>query len=238
MSKGKQKLLAIIPARANSKQLKNKNVRILRGKPLISWTIESALLSDCIDTVVVSSDSDKILKIANGYRDVVTVKRPDNLATDVASSESVVLHVLEELKKKNLSFDTIMLLQPTSPLRDAQDIKNSLKLFEKQQSEALISVFEVENKLLKSFYQNGSCLDHVSSNFSKVKRRQDLPEIFMPNGAIYIVKTGSFMKHNNFFIPNGTIKYVMDESKSIDVDDINDLKKVRKILNNRHHESN
>ncbi|HEB62613.1 MAG TPA: acylneuraminate cytidylyltransferase family protein, partial [Bacteroidetes bacterium] len=141
-----KKILAIIPARGNSKGLPQKNIINLNGKPLIAWTIEASLKSKYITKTIVSSDSDTILKIAKKYG-ANTLKRPVQYSTDQASSEVVVKHAMKSINKK---YDYIILLQPTSPLRDKTAIDNAFEKLFSLDATSLISVCETDNKILKA----------------------------------------------------------------------------------------
>jgi len=144
------KYLAIIPARGGSKRLPNKNILNLSGKPLIAWSIEAALKSEYIDDIVVTSDSDKILEIARNY-DVITIKRPYYLASDTANSIDVIKHVIENVDGK---YDYLVLLQPTSPLRNEKHIDEAIELLDIKKADAIISVCEMEHSRL----HGGQCL--------------------------------------------------------------------------------
>jgi len=226
------KILSIIPARGGSKGLPRKNIIDLNGKPLIAWTIEASLKSKYITDTYVSSDDNEILEISKKYKANI-LKRPKELATDTASSESVVEQVINELKKQNKSYDYIILLQPTSPLRDEKDIDKAFKMLFEKQATALISVKEYDNKILKAFIDNkDGFIEGIRNNYYPFMRRQDLPKTYMSNGAIYIIKTDEFMKNKSFWT-NKTIKFVMNEVKSMDIDTKEDLEKVREYLNER-----
>jgi len=217
------KVLAVIPARGGSKGIPRKNIIEFYGKPLIAWTIESSINSPYITKTIVSSDDYEILNIAKAYQ-ADTIKRPDNLATDFTTSEPVVKHAIDKLRSKGLDFDYITLLQPTSPLRDVSDINNAFKLFYSSDATALISVYKVENKILKAFKKNKiGYIEGISNNLYPFMRRQNLPTTYMSNGAIYIIKVNDFLK-NNSFLTKKTVHYKMDKIKSIDIDTISDLK--------------
>ena len=221
-----KKVLAIIPARGGSKGLLGKNIIDLAGKPLITWTIEASLDSKYITKTIVSSDSDAILEVAKRYSSDI-LKRPDELATDISSSEVVVKHAIESMEEK---FDYIVLLQPTSPLRDTVDIDSAFEKLFTLDATALISVCELENKILKAFKENEfGYIESISNNKYPFMRRQDLPKTYISNGAIYIIKVDEFLKNNSFFTDK-TISFVMDEVKSLDIDTNEDLDKMRRIL--------
>jgi len=141
-----EKILAIITARGGSKGILHKNIKLLNGKPLISYTIESALKSKLIDEVIVSTDDDKISEISKQYGATVPFKRPKIFAKDSSSSESVIIHTLNWLETKNQKFfDLFILLQPTSPLRTYKHIDNALKCFNRNKlANTLYSVVEVK----------------------------------------------------------------------------------------------
>jgi len=221
-----KKILAIIPARGNSKGLPKKNTLNLGGKPLIAWTIEASLDSSYITKTLVSSDNDEILDIAKAYG-AVTLKRPGEYATDTASSESVIEHAIKNIDEY---FDYLVVLQPTSPLRTAKDIDSSFRKIIKEAATSLISVCNTSNKILKAFKENDSgYIEGISNNEYPFVRRQDLPRTYMSNGAIYIVKVSDFLKLKSFYTGK-TIAFLMDEVSSVDIDSQSDLQKAENYL--------
>jgi CMP-N-acetylneuraminic acid synthetase len=223
------KIISIIPARGGSKGLRGKNIIDLAGKPLISYTIEASLKSKFITKTIVSSDSDEILEISKKYGSDI-LKRPDELAQDTTASEPVVSHVLENIENIE-EYEYIVLLQPTSPLRDENDIDKAFnELFEKKAT-SLISTVTIDNKILKAFiYDENGFLKGVSNNNFPFMRRQDLPEVYMPNGAIYIVNKKEFLKTEKLFT-NETLSYLMSPEKSVDLDTKEDLINIENIIN-------
>lgn len=222
-------ILAIIPARGGSKGLPRKNILDLGGKPLIAWTIEASLSSKFITKTVVSSDDNEIIKISKQYKSDV-IKRPSYLAQDTTSSEAVVNHVINELKKEAQIFEYIVLLQPTSPLRDVENIDAAFEILFNSDATALISVNEIDNKILKAFKDNeDGYIEGVSNNKYPFIRRQNLPKTYLSNGSIYIIEEKKFSKKKKFYT-NKTIKYIMDGIKSLDVDTLSDLEKAKKYL--------
>jgi len=215
------KYLAIIPARGGSKRLPNKNILELNGKPLIAWSIEAAKKSKYIDDVVVTSDSEKILDVANKYN-IKTIKRPDYLASDTATTFDVIKHTIDSLQNK---YKYTVLLQPTSPLRNEKHIDEAIELLEKKNADAVISVCETDHSPL---WSNTLPEDLDMSNFLrdeiKNKRSQDLPKFYRLNGAIYICKTDKLLEEKSFFIKNNIYAYIMDRKSSIDIDDEIDFK--------------
>jgi len=223
------KVLSIIPARGGSKGFPGKNIAYLYDKPLIAWTIEASLNSQYITDTYVSSDDDEILEIANNYGANV-IKRPKEFATDTATSESVVLHALKELQKRGKKYDYVILLQPTSPLRTEKDIDEAFEILKKNNATALISVKEEDNKILKAFIENeNGYIEGIKNNKYPFMRRQDLPKVYMSNGAIYIIKISEFLKNKSFWTEK-TVKFVMDDIKSLDIDTKEDLLKAEKFI--------
>ena len=221
------KYLAIIPARGGSKRLPNKNILDLNGKPLIAWSIEAAKKSKYIDEIVVSSDSNEILEIAQKYN-VKTIKRPDELATDTASSVDVVKHVAENYP----GYEYVVLLQPTSPLRNKKHIDEAIELLEKKNADAIISVCEVDHSpLWSNTLPESLSMKNFLREDVKNKRSQDLPTYYRLNGAIYICKTDRLLEQNTFFIKDNIFAYIMDRKSSVDIDDEVDFKLAEVLLN-------
>ncbi len=211
---GEKKVLAIIPARGGSKRLPQKNILDLNGKPLIAWTIESALQSKYIDKVIVSTDSLAIKKISEKYGAEVPFIRPESLSTDIASSIDVIKHALSFYHNK---FDYVVLLQPTSPLRIFSDIDSAFELITKE-VKAVVSVCETEHSPLWSntLDANLSMRNFIRDEL-KNKRSQDLPVYYRLNGAIYIAEVNYFYQNNGFFGEN-TKAYIMPQERSVDID--------------------
>ena len=217
-----KRVLSIIPARGGSKGLPRKNVVDLAGKPLIAWTIEASLKSKYISKTVVSSDNKEILDISVEYGAEI-IKRPDNLASDTATSESVVKHAIDCLESTGEVFDIVVLLQPTSPLRTSIDIDNAFDIMFYSDATAIISVCEFDNKALKTFIKDeDGFLQGVSNNKYPFMRRQDLPSVYTPNGAIYIINTKIYLE-NQSLLTATTKEYLMPEFRSVDIDTIKDL---------------
>ncbi len=230
------KIISIIPARGGSKGLPRKNILDLSGKPLIAWTIEASLKSTYITKTVVSSDDDEILSIAADFG-ADSIRRPDELAQDMTPSEPVIEHVLQNIE--NISeYDYLILLQPTSPLRDEKDIDTSLGILIEKKATSLISVKEIDNKILKAFKQDkNGYLEGISNNIFPFLRRQDLPKVFMPNGAIYIVSIKEFQNSKKLFT-NKTIPYIMNEQNSFDIDTIEDFENIKNYIHSRKQKNN
>lgn len=217
----KKRFLAIVPARGGSKRLPRKNMLELSGYPLIYWTIKAAKESRYIDEVVVTSDDDEILNFCSGFS-VETIKRPDYLAMDSSSTFDTLVHAISKL---NDTFDYILLLQPTSPLRVAEHIDEAIELLVKKQSDAVISVCEVEHSPLwaNTLPADGNMEEFIHSKIRN-KRSQDLPVYYRLNGAIYICSIARLLDEKTLFISSNIYSYVMAQSASIDIDNLIDFK--------------
>ncbi|OZB49337.1 MAG: CMP-N-acetlyneuraminic acid synthetase [Polynucleobacter sp. 39-45-136] len=213
-------ILAIIPARAGSKRLPRKNLIYLGDKPLIGWTIEAALGCSLIDEVIVSTDDREIADISIKYGAKVPFMRPVALASDEATSIDVIEHAVnfyDDVLGK--SFDYVILLQPTSPLRNSQDIAESIDLLSIKNANAIISVCEAEhsplwmNTLPSDQSMNGFLLNGVRNI-----RSQDLDKYYRLNGAIYICSIKKLMEQKTLFIDKEIYAYPMSIERSIDID--------------------
>ena len=211
---------SIIPARGGSKRLPNKNILPLAGKPLICYTVEASLQTNRIQKTIVTTDSDQIINTVKNY-DIDIIKRPDSLATDTATTNDVILHVLSTLQNQP---DFIILLQPTSPLRNARHINEAIDLLLSRNADAVISVCEMDHSPLwaNTLPENLSMVNFLHDEI-KNKRSQDLPTYYRINGAIYICRTDSFMRDHTLFLSNNMFAYVMPKEYSIDIDEAYDL---------------
>ncbi len=218
--------LAIIPARGGSKRLPRKNVLDLCSKPLIAWSIEAGLNSKYIDKVVVSSDDDKILEISKQFG-AETIKRPDELATDTASSFDAIKHTIENVEK----YDYVVLLQPTSPLRSGQHIDEAIELLGSKNADAIVSVCEMDHSPLWSntLPEDGD-MSHFIRDEVKNKRSQDMETYYRLNGAIYICKTNRLLEEKTFFIKDGIFAYKMNREGSVDIDEEIDFMITKAIM--------
>jgi CMP-N,N'-diacetyllegionaminic acid synthase len=213
------KHIAIITARSGSKGLKDKNIKLLDGKPLLAYTIEAAQESGVYDCIHVSTDSEVYADIARGCGADVPFLRSEELSGDAAGSWDVIRWVLEEYEKLGRSFDTVTLLQPTSPLRDAQDIRGAFDRMQEKQADAVVSVCEVDHSPLWSntLPEDGSMNGFLASGGNA--RRQQLATYYRLNGAIYLVKTGLAKKTDMQLYGEKTFAYIMSKEHSVDIDD-------------------
>jgi len=221
--------LAVIPARGGSRRFPRKNILDLNGKPLIAWSIEAGLKSKYIDKVVVTSDDSEILEISKKFGAEI-IKRPEELASDTATTFDVIKHVIENIEK----YDYIVLLQPTSPLRNEKHIDEAIELLEVKNADAIVSVCEMDHSPLWSntLPQDGNMKGFLSDEVLN-KRSQDLEKYYRLNGAIYICKTDKLLENKGFFLKKNIFAYKMDRQSSVDIDDEFDFKIAEIIMDNK-----
>jgi len=222
-----KKIIAIIPARSGSKGLKDKNIKDLSGKPLIAWTIEAAIESNCCDFVMVSTDSAKYAEISKKYNAQVPFLRSAENSSDIAGSWPVIEEVLANLNEK---YDIVILLQPTSPLRTAQNIKEALDLFFKKNADMVISVIKNSHPVVWSniLPENLSLNNFIKQEYIN-KPRQELPQSYTLNGAIYIIKSNLINKNIDLY-NDKSFAYIMEAKNSIDIDDEIDFLTAKVLL--------
>jgi len=225
--------LAIVPARAGSKRLVNKNSLELNGKPLISYSLEAAKKSKFIDNTIVSTDSKELLEMAKKMKFEVPFLRPKYLSSDTASLVDVTIHAVNSLKDLNKEYDYIILLQPTSPFRKAEHIDESICLMDEKKAEAIISVCETAHSPLwtNTLGQDNSMSDFLDKSIIN-KQSQELEKFYSLNGAIYIIKTDTLMREKKFFLDKEIYAYIMDKKSSLDIDDEYDFLYAETIINN------
>lgn len=228
------KKLAVIPARGGSKGLPGKNFKLMNGKPLIAYTIQAALESGVFDYVIVSTDSKEIAEIAKENGAMVPFMRPDELAGDAASSDAAIMHALRFMEEANgEEIGYVCKLQPTSPLRTAEDIRGAFALLSEKNANSIVSVCECEHSpLWTGVIADDLRIDNFMSKQLAVTNRQELQNYYRLNGAIYISKVESFKKNECFFGEN-SIAYIMTREHSVDIDDILDFKFAELLLNER-----
>lgn len=225
--------IAIIPARSGSKGLVNKNILMLLDKPIIAYTIEAAIQSNCFSKVIVSTDSLEYKEIAEKYGAEV-IMRGENLSNDTATSYMVIEDILQ--KDLGIEYDYFMLLQPTSPFRNYQHIRESIEKFEKniESFDFLVSMTEAtkNSTLIKQIEEDGS-LKNYDLDFSNYKR-QNYKEYY-PNGAIFIGKNKEYLEKKHFF-GERSLAYFMTKEDSVDIDDKLDFEFAILLMNMKQKE--
>ena len=232
-----KRTLILIPARAGSKGLPGKNIKILGGLPLVAHTLLFALKVKSIhDVVCVSSNDDEVLSIAKNYDGVdVPFKRPEELASDRSGSYEVIMHALNYYEENGLKFENVLLLQPTSPFRDTEDYESIKELYTPN-CDMVVSVNISKNNPYFNLFEEENDGYLKKSKDSNINRRQDCPEVYAFNGSFYLMNVTSLMKSNlQGFLK--VIKSVMPEDRSIDIDNMRDWKIAEFLLKERSNES-
>ena len=235
MSIDNNKILAIIPARSGSKGLPGKNYKTLLGKPLVTWSIEAARLAPSIDSIILSTDDQKIADIGEGAGARIPFIRPLDLSSDTSSSIDVVLHALDFLEATGESYDIVVLLEPTSPQRDSNDIEQALQLLIKTGARAAVGVTQAEGSHPDFIYrmQGDFKLDpFIKKAESRHIRRQDIEPLYLLEGSIYISFVESLREHQSFYHQN-TIGYEVPKWKSLEIDDLDDFIMVEALLRHK-----
>ncbi|MFX1245758.1 MAG: cytidylyltransferase domain-containing protein [Promethearchaeota archaeon] len=234
MTKNTTQILGIIPARGGSKRLPNKNIKSLMGKPLIAWTIEQANKSRLLTKTIISTDDEKIAGIAKEFNGLVPFKRPPELAKDDTSSYDVIFHALDFFNSQGENYEIVALLEPTSPLRDDDDIDNAIRSFLENYDKfnSLISIGEIHlehpahaKRITNSFISPFCPETSKSTKLANTKA-------YFPYGVIYISKVSSLRKHNSFYQPK-TMYYLIKRWQTYEVDDIFDFYCIEKIMEMR-----
>ena len=220
-----KKILGIITARGGSKSLPGKNIKLFNGKPLIAYSIETALKSKYLDKVIVSTDNKEIAKIAKKFRAEVPFLRPKKFARDNSPSSEAILHAIDWLEKRNEFFDIIVLLQPTSPLRKENDVDMAIELFLKnyKKADSLVSVGKIhlENPYITKKIENGYVKPLIKIR-RKIYQRQQLPEVYYSYGLLYLSKVDTYRKYKTFY-QKRTIPYFIERWQNYEIDDIYDF---------------
>lgn len=230
MFKGK-KILAIIPARSGSKGILHKNLHLLKGKELIRYTIEAAKQSKYIDRIFISTDSADYRECFEKMGVEVPFLRPAELAADNSPTIATVMHVINELRERlGEQYDYMVLLQPTSPLRQSFHIDEALELLLNSGCNSLVSVSTVEEHplLMRTIKADGTVARLLPEEQSTV-RRQDFPAYYKVNGAIYINAVDGDL-NNGTSLNDNKLAYVMERSYAVDIDEMADVEKAELIL--------
>ncbi|WJW76841.1 acylneuraminate cytidylyltransferase family protein [Thiohalobacter sp. IOR34] len=206
-------MLAVIPARGGSKGIPRKNIRPLAGRPLIEWTIMAGRDSGLIDRLILSSDDQEIAGIAAEAGCEIPFLRPPELARDDTPTISTVLHLLDALEDK---YDYVVVLQPTSPLRTAEDIDACITRCHETGAPGCVSISVTGKHPMWTFDLDGE--GRIRPLFDSIPdRRQDLPTAYTPNGAVYVARTDQLARHGTFYMPD-TQGHVMPHERSWDID--------------------
>ena len=226
-----ERILAVIGARGGSKGLRRKNTRLCAGKPLLAWTVEAGLGCPYVDKVVVSTEDPEIREVAIAAGAEVPFVRPAKLATDSAAIEDVIDHVLDELARAAQTFDLVLLLQPTSPLRTSAHVTKAIEEYVARRQgphETMVSVHAAPAKvqwLMRS--DERGLLEFCFDARAGGNQRQHAHTYFLPNGALYLRPVGAAVEG---FYSAHTHAFVMDEDASVDVDYLEDFERAETLL--------
>lgn len=231
-----EKVLVLIPARGGSKGLPGKNIIELCGLPLLGWPIKAAKKSKYVDRVIVSTDDKKIAEVAASQGAEVPFIRPEELATDQASSASVIEHAVSFFEGKGNTFSYLILLEPTSPLTEAEDIDKALLTLHSKRhiADSIVGVSKLEgthpafNVLIG---KDGLIKPFMKPEFESVYRRQDIEDVFFFEGSLYISDLSVFLKKLSFY-HDRTLPYIVPKWKAFEVDDMTDLICIEAIMKN------
>lgn len=225
------RILGIIPARGGSKGIAKKNIKKINGLPLIVYTIKQAQQSKFLENTIISTDDPEIAKCAQKFGGNIPFLRPIELATDTTKSEELVIHAIKHFKKLGVEYQAVCLLQPTSPYRPSGVIDAAIAKFIKNPKNSLISVRRVPdhyNPYWTFKKTNGGLQPTIDKNI--VTRRQDLPETFHRDGAIYICRTETLMKSKSFYTKYLT-SYEITSPELINIDKPEDWIVATKYIN-------
>lgn len=219
------KIIAIVPARGGSKSIKNKNIIKIKNKPLIYYTLDNAIKSNVFDQIIVSSDSKKILQLSKKYKRIKTVKRPKNISTDSSLTVDAILHVIKLLNSKHIYPEVIFTLEPTSPLRSINTIKEAAKVFKSNKTiDSLISV--TETKALFGKIKSGL----FSYNENKIiRRRQERAPLFKETGTIWGTKI-EYLKKYKKIVGGKIYPLIINKDEDLDINDKEDIKIFKKLI--------
>ena len=227
----KVRILGIIPARAGSKGIPNKNMRSLAGKPLIQYTIETALLSNSLDTIMVSSDSEEIIGLCGNFPKLETpYLRPAELSLDTTPTIKVVKHALEYYNEIGRTFDYVCLLQPTSPFRNDALIDNAVRKLIDEKGESLVTIRKVPAQYNPhwTFKMNEAILSPFIDDNGIIPRRQELPDAWHRDGKIYL--TSVDLVKQGLLIGGKIIGFKNDQETDVNIDTWEDWNLAEKLL--------
>lgn len=216
-------VLGLIPAKGGSTRLAKKNTRLLGDKPLLAWAAEAARESGAIDRLVLSTEDKDVAEIARAWHVDVPFMRPAALAKDPAGVVDTALHALEALEAEGHHYKTLIILLPTCPLRNAEDIQGAYDLFVRMNRPFVMSVSEFNHTPLAALQQSedGRLNPYMPEYFGR--KSQDLPPAYRPNGAIHVLDVEAF-KRERSYLAEPLVGYVMPRERSIDIDTLEDLR--------------
>jgi N-acylneuraminate cytidylyltransferase/CMP-N,N'-diacetyllegionaminic acid synthase len=227
-------VLAIVPARGGSKGLPRKNLRKLGGRPLVSWPISAALGAKCVSRVIISTDDLEIAEAARLVGAEVPFLRPAALASDDASSMDVVLHAINFFESKGVFFDFVLMLEPTSPLTDSEDVDAAFAMLRSsgKNADSIVGISRVEAAHPEydvRLVEKGFIVPYAAPDFKSLRRRQEIEELYFLEGSLYLSRVEAFRKHRSFYHER-TLGYPVPRWKSLEVDEHIDFVLIEAVL--------
>jgi CMP-N-acetylneuraminic acid synthetase len=230
------KVLGIIPARGGSKGVPRKNLAPVGGRPLIEHTISEAKLAKTLSRVIVSTEDEEIARVAREAGADVPFMRPAELATDLAQTFPVLLHALREVERLDAcTYDIVVLLQPTTPLRTAADIDAGVELLQNGDAESVISIVDVVGNhpfRMKRLLDDGRIINYVDQGFEDMRPRQSLPPVYIRSGALYVTRRNVMVEQNRF-VSDDCLGLVIPRERAVNIDDEIDLHVADQLLRRR-----
>ena len=221
-------MIAIIPARGGSKGLNKKNIRELGGKPLIHWTIKAAIEAEGIDRVILSTDDTEIAELCKTTGVEIPFMRPDSLAQDDSLAIDNYIYTMEKLINEfHYEKDEFIVLLPTTPFRNANDIEDAISIFYKNKADSVISCCKLSHPINWTFSVNQFGL--IKKKSYELKNRQDEEMKYLPNGGIFILKYSLIKKYYSYYSDN-TYAYIMPRERSVDIDTESDFEYAEYLL--------
>lgn len=222
--------LVVIPARGGSKGIPHKNIKLLNGKPLICYSIDVARQFTTDDNICVTTDDDEIIQVVEDYGLKVPFKRPDYLATDHCGSNEVIQHAYQHYVQQGKVYDTILLLQPTSPFRKVEFLREAVSLYDTSIDMVTSVKLSSCNPYYDGFEEDAEGILKISKGDGTIERRQDAPSVWQQNGSIYVINPHSLIEKGMAHFTR-IRKYVMSEIYSVDIDNTFDWKIAELIIN-------
>lgn len=226
------RVLGVIPARGGSKGVPRKNLKKLAGRPLLRYTAEAALAATRLSRVVLTTENEEIARIGRQCGLDVPFLRPDSLAQDETPMLPVIQHCVRTLEEAGDRYDAICLLQPTTPLRRAEDIDNCIRLLAESDADSVISMLPVPLELNPHwvwFSDSNGYLRIATGEDSPIPRRQDLPAAWHREGSIYVTRRDILIERNTLYGIR-TIGYLMDPEKSVNIDTPEDWERAERMI--------
>jgi CMP-N-acetylneuraminic acid synthetase len=239
MKENEHNIIGIIPARGGSKGVSKKNIHPILGRPLIAYTISEALKSKLLTRVILSSDDDEIIEISKKCGVEVPFRRPKELAMDLTQSLPVIQHAVRFMEElEGVTYDCVVMLQPTTPLRLASDIDAGIELLLESGADSVISVVDVgayHPLRMKRVIQNGLLINYIDQGHEDLRPRQQLPPVYIRNGALYITRRNVLLEQNSF-TGRDCRAYIMPKERSVNIDTEFDLVLAEYLLKRRESE--